>query len=226
MKKKHLTLFLITIGYFLLSVGAVFLAYFNFPIMEMYRIGYVGVSDSDGVLLQLLLMPLSAVLLTLAIQSEKARFKVPAVLATFVLAVFRFICYMGVFNENEIGKILTGGFNSVMYVIFTASSVFLVITAFMSLFEGEKFLNIYKKITFIGGIIFTAFFALWFFLTLLFCLGEAEGVENLWLLAASCFIDGVYFIIFALICKNRADIALEELNYFRELMKSSTPFKE
>ncbi len=226
MKKKNLLLLIFAAVYLLLSVGAVAIAYYNFPVMEMYRIGYVGVSDSDGVLFQLLLMPLSAILLTLAVWSDKARFKVPAVLGTLVLAIFRFVCYLGVFNENEIGKILEGGFNTAIYVLFTASSVYLVITAFMSLFEGEKFLKIYKKITFAGGILLTSFFALWFVLTLLFCLTTGDGVENLWLLAMSCLVDGIYFIIFAFISKNRADMALEEMNYFKDLMKKPTPFKE
>ncbi|MBQ2945093.1 MAG: hypothetical protein IJD95_00830 [Clostridia bacterium] len=226
MKKKSLILLIASAAYLLISVGAVALAYFKEPIMEMYRIGYLGVSDSDGVLLQLLLMPAAAFLLTAAVWSNKSRFKVPVLLASIVLAIFRFICYIGVFNESEIGKILEGGFNTVMYAVFTASAAFLIITLFMSLFEGERFLNIYKRVTFIGGIVFAAFFALWFLITLIFCLTAGEGLENLWLLAVSCFVDGVFFILFAFIARLRADMALEDINYFRDLMKKSTPYKE
>ncbi len=197
--------------------------------MENYRIGYFGLSDADFSAFQFLIMPFTMLLLGTAIFFNKGFLKVIAYLSIVAAAIYRIAAYLGIFSETEIGKILQDDFSGLIYKLFIVMAACVLISSFISFFENEKTVRFTKKFSFFVPLAVAAFNLFWLlslgFFVIIGGLETDLSVNNLWLLAISLVIDTCFAVIFAFASRLRADMVLDEIIDFKDLM-TNTHVKE
>ena len=220
MKKKALFLPAAALLYAAAVIVGIITVSADPPLMELYRIGYYGALGDTSLLWQLIALPAVFFILSLGVALKKGFIRIPALILVMAAAVARVRGYIGLFNETDIDKMLSGGFNIAVYVVFVASQIFLFAAAFL-LFFGEKAkrLKVFKRIDFIGSIVFAAFYLLAAAVALLFLLTETVSLQNIALFGLSSASDGVFFLLFAFAAKARFDAAIADCVEFDALMK-------
>ncbi len=219
MRKKDLLLPAAALLTIAVTVAGILVISSDPPAVELYRIGYFGSVGDVALLWQMAVPPVILLLITLGVALDKTFIRVVSAVLAIAALLARARGYVGIFNESGVGKMIEGGFNTAIYAVFIASQVFAAAAVFLLLFsEREKRLKIFKRIDFIGSLVFAAFYLLASAVALLFVLTENVSTQNIALFCLSALADGLWFLVFAFASRVRFNAAIANCVEFDNLV--------